>query len=751
MEAIKTMEDDLENDDSFLPPSGELKPNSTYSDDDDHEDSRDDSYYFEKEVEATFLRVVHENIQESHLILEINSLKLSYNKLAADCAGVVFSAMMKDHNPFQLSGEDKTTINPQPSTFFFLDYHHPSSLITSRHRSFFIVRPRLPSLIVRKLGLRMVDIEVQTQSQVIQADSEAKASVQPPSDEDNEQSDKDSWHSEELKSPISTYDEDDEKAVFPIFNPNSTFGQVHLEMGMEFENLDLFKDALRDYTIHLGREFVWKKNDRERVRAKCKEQESKKKWISKKLEAKIRQQPTITYIQAFDYLKEEFGVQINDTKLFRSLKEARQLVEGDVNQQYAKIWDYAHELLRSNPGSTTKIDCIPIPNAPPQFQRFYGYYGGKLLAAVGQDANNHNYCIAYAIVDAENKDNWRWFLTLLRQDLGDCRQHGWNFMSDMQKGLIAAVHEVFPNAPHRYCAMHLWRNFIKQYKDLELRGVVWKCARATTPAQFNAVMERLKVKNEKAWRYLGKWPKEAWTKAYFSTECKTDNITNNVCEGFNASILKYRAKPILSLAEEIRCYIMRTMSSNKLKLLNRQGPLCPIQHSRLDKLKIESMPCEHAIACIAHQVRKPEDFCQGWLTMGSYNATYEHFIKPTQGEEYWEPTSYDRPTPAPIKRRPGRPKKQRRKDTTENPSQTTKLKRSYPIITCQRCGHQGHNTNGCCYPGVSRRPPNWIPPPPDEDVTPLMVSCPMPSSQLVMMTFMPTPRLPPSEHGQNQG
>ena len=60
-------------------------------------------------------------------------------------------------------------------------------------------------------------------------------------------------------------------------------------------------------------------------------------------------------------------------------------------------------------------------------------------------------------------------------------------------------------------------------------------------------------------------------------------------------------------------------------------------------------------------------------------------------------------------------------------------------------------THGCCYPGVSRRPPNWIPPPPDEDVTPLMVSCPMPSSQLVMMTFMPTPRLPPSGHGQNQG
>jgi hypothetical protein len=62
-----------------------------------------------------------------------------------------------------------------------------------------------------------------------------------------------------------------------------------------------------------------------------------------------------------------------------------------------------------------------------------GYYGGQLLSAVGQDANNHIYVIAYAIVDVENKDNWKWFLTLLHDDLGDYRQNRWNFMSDMQK------------------------------------------------------------------------------------------------------------------------------------------------------------------------------------------------------------------------------------------------------------------------------------------------------------------------------
>ncbi|KAE9598104.1 hypothetical protein Lal_00003914 [Lupinus albus] len=95
-EAMKIMEDELEltYDGSILPASGELKPDCNDSEGDDNEDSRDDSY-FEKEVEATFLRAAQENIQEAHLILEVNSLKLSYNKVAADCAGAVFYALMK--------------------------------------------------------------------------------------------------------------------------------------------------------------------------------------------------------------------------------------------------------------------------------------------------------------------------------------------------------------------------------------------------------------------------------------------------------------------------------------------------------------------------------------------------------------------------------------------------------------------------------------------------------------------------------
>lgn len=77
-------------------------------------------------------------------------------------------------------------------------------------------------------------------------------------------------YSEQMHTPESTNDKASLRLLFPIFKESAQFGQVHLKVGMEFVNLEIFKNVEKDYNINLGREFKWKKNDKVRVRAVCK-------------------------------------------------------------------------------------------------------------------------------------------------------------------------------------------------------------------------------------------------------------------------------------------------------------------------------------------------------------------------------------------------------------------------------------------------------------------------------------------------
>ncbi|ESQ52106.1 hypothetical protein EUTSA_v10016297mg [Eutrema salsugineum] len=93
-EITQAMDDDDIEDESVVPTSGELKSDAD-SINTDLNDPVDDYGYFEREVEGTFLRAVEEGFAVDLAILEINSLRLSYNMESADCAGATFYSMMK--------------------------------------------------------------------------------------------------------------------------------------------------------------------------------------------------------------------------------------------------------------------------------------------------------------------------------------------------------------------------------------------------------------------------------------------------------------------------------------------------------------------------------------------------------------------------------------------------------------------------------------------------------------------------------
>ncbi|XP_057755529.1 uncharacterized protein LOC130974688 [Arachis stenosperma] len=431
-------------------------------------------------------------------------------------------------------------------------------------------------------------------------------------------------------------------------------------------------------------------------------------WLSNKIEKRLAIHLQMTRKEASDFLKDEYGIHPHDKMVYRALKEARDRIVGSER-----------------------------------------YFGGQLLSTIAQDSNNHFYTISYAVVGSETKESWKWFLTLLQEDLGNTSVHGWNFMSDQQKGLLEAMKEVMPNAPHRNCVMHMWKNFINRFKDLQVRDVVWECASCSTPPEFVETMEKLKKINEEAWEYLTRFDPRVWVKAYLNHGPKVDSLTNNMCESWNAKIGKYITKPILTMCEELRCYVMRRMTKHITLLSAYPGKLAPVQQKRLGRLirpsnrwnaewtgdnerkrfevsrktsrvdvdlmkhtcscnmwQLTGMPCVHAIAAIRKKHDKPEDYVHKRLCMESIHLTYAHSIQPVPSEEYWHRTGYIKPNPPPIKRPIGRPKvHKRKKDPIEDLIKGDKVRKTFRI-TCSKCGEKGHNYKTC--KGAPSNP-NWKP------------------------------------------
>ncbi|RYQ92077.1 hypothetical protein Ahy_B09g098208 [Arachis hypogaea] len=312
-------------------------------------------------------------------------------------------------------------------------------------------------------------------------------------DNDDDKGKKKAINDEDFFTPPD-FEDDADPAVNPIFNDAAKFGHVRLELGMEFTTRDAFKKWVKNYTLQEGRGVRYKKNDTTRCRVVCKNEDcpwmvfcsynksngcwhiktfnddhtcerifknrcATRSWVNDILVKKVRKLPTFRHCKVFNYFKAKNGIKLSRTTIIRALGDARKIVRGDEAAEYAKLRDYAEELLRSNSSSTVKLGVSPMPNGEGVIERFYvyldgckkgfmggcrplvgldgaflkTYYRGWLLCAMGQDANYHVYPIAWAIVHIENKDNWKWFLELLHEDIRDQTEHGWCFISDVQK------------------------------------------------------------------------------------------------------------------------------------------------------------------------------------------------------------------------------------------------------------------------------------------------------------------------------
>nr|GEU62703.1 hypothetical protein [Tanacetum cinerariifolium] len=161
-------------------------------------------------------------------------------------------------------------------------------------------------------------------------------------------------------------------------------------------------------------------------------------------------------------------------------------------------------------GSTCRLEAEEVSSSSTYFKRFYicfkglkhgwldgcrriiGLDGcflkhtckGNLLTAMGKDANNKMYPIAWAVVKVKNIDNWSWFLSLLYDDLNLQQGTGLTLISDSHK-----VNMSMPTSK---------RNIVV-YSFKDYSG---GAASSTVEELFYAKMDDLKYINLEAYEYL---------------------------------------------------------------------------------------------------------------------------------------------------------------------------------------------------------------------------------------------------------
>jgi len=165
---------------------------------------------------------------------------------------------------------------------------------------------------------------------------------------------------------------------------------------------------------------------------------------------------------------------------------------------------------------------------------------------------------------------------------------------------------------------------------------------------------------------------------------------NNLSESFNSTILLAMDKPIISMMEWIRSYIMSRFATLREKLNAYSGTIMPKPQKRLDK-----------------EIEKKGNWLPVWAGDAKFEVmqgfTMEKFVVDLSNHNcscyFWDlvgipcrqfvvAINYKVENPE------GDPKKLRRKEVDEHVSHS-KLSKKSTIIKCSRCKQLGHNIRSC--------------------------------------------------------
>ncbi|WVZ24361.1 hypothetical protein V8G54_002905 [Vigna mungo] len=464
------------------------------------------------------------------------------------------------------------------------------------------------------------------------------------------------WLSEELISDVEESEGEEDggssksKTTFPTFSMPRSMDGYKWEVGTFFAEKKEFMDAIRTYALGNGRNMKFIKNDKKRIIVKCLGGKGKcnccsrdfnvklmtSKWLSERIEKYVRENPSMKVMDIRDKVTRKWNVGISRNMAFRARAMAKDKIEGSFHEQYKRLYDYGQELLKTNLGLTVQIKV-------------------------------------------ENKESWTWFLELLIEDLGGkdvCA--GITFISDQQKGLLGAFKDLLPGVEQRFCVRHLYSNFRKTFPGKNLKRLLWRATIATHPQQWEDEMRNIKAINVEAFKYLLSIPPR------FTPRSQCDTLVNNMSEAFNSVLIDSRSKPIISMLEDIRVYIMKRWAANKTKMTQYHASICPKVWNRFQK--------ESSLGRYWYQGGQERNYLKLCIFQNLASNLLSMWTPWTVHVENGQllaflVTPYSDILPPKKKTMPGRPKKKRRLED--------ELRKGGQRKKCVICHELGHNKKGC--------------------------------------------------------
>ncbi|XP_076929639.1 uncharacterized protein LOC143594136 [Bidens hawaiensis] len=329
----------------------------------------------------------------------------------------------------------------------------------------------------------------------------------------------------------------------------------------------------------------------------------------------------------------DYMVKVSGGQCARAKSIARLEIEGCLNEHCAKIWDYAYEILRTNPGSSVKVG-----------------------------------------------------------------------------GLVEAVKDLLPRVEHRKCARHIYANFKKKFNGVQFRNLFWAASKMSLEHELVSIMDKIKSIDIEAFDHLIERDPNTWSRAFFETDRACESVENGISESFNSVILNARRKPIITMLEEIRMFLMERNYKMSKKSHKWDGKFCCYCFADFATVffffavlliydvifaadlllnwivipsggnafevrnvyeaytvdldnrecscrlwQISGLPSLHSVSAMYYINNDPEDYASDWFRVEKFKETYTHYMKPLNGSKMWKSTPYIQPLPPNERRMPGRP------------------------------------------------------------------------------------------------